>query len=154
MQRRRTSAIDIVASRAKVGVVVSRFNQEITNQLLGNANQALRRYRVKEKNVTVVSVAGSIEIPYALQHLARLKRYDCLVALGCVIRGATAHFDYVCKMVQEGVLRVMLDHHIPIGFGVLTVNTLEQAQARIHVGGEAVAAALELAILEAKKERR
>ncbi|MBI4426181.1 MAG: 6,7-dimethyl-8-ribityllumazine synthase [Candidatus Kerfeldbacteria bacterium] len=154
MQRRRRSAIDIVAPRASVGVVVSRFNHEITSRLLADASQALRRYRVKEKNVTVVSVAGSVEIPYALQHLARLKRYDCLVALGCVIRGATAHFDYVCKMVQEGVLRVMLDHHIPIGFGVLTVNTLEQAQARIHVGGEAVAAALELARLGAEQGPR
>lgn len=154
MQQPHKPSIQIDAAHMKVGVVVSRFNGEITAQLLDAARQALRQYRVKEKNVTVVSVVGSVEIPYALQHLARSKQYHCLVALGCVIRGETAHFEYVCKMAQEGILRVMLDFHIPVGFGVLTVDTLPQAQARIHVGGEAVAAALELAILEAEKGRK
>lgn len=153
MQVQRKSAVHLKAANLKIGIVVSRFNEEITSQLLSAARQALRQHLVKQENTKIVSVAGSVEIPYALQHLARSKQYHCLVALGCVIRGETAHFDYVCKMTQEGVLRVMLDDHIPVGFGVLMVNTLPQAQARIHVGGEAVAAALELAMLEAEQKR-
>lgn len=153
MQVQRKSAVHLKAANLKIGIVVSRFNEEITSQLLSAARHALRQHLVKEGNTKIVSVAGSVEIPYALQHLARSKQYHCLVALGCVIRGETAHFDYVCKMAQEGILRVMLDDHIPIGFGVLMVNTLPQAQARVHVGGEAVAAALELAMLEAERSR-
>lgn len=143
------------AGLIKVGLAVARFNSEITEGLLVSARRTLKEYKVPDKNITVVSVAGSIELPYALQKMANLpagrhgtRRFDCLVAIGCVIRGQTPHFDYVCKMAQEGVLRVALDHDIPIGFGVLTVNTLAQARKRLHVGGEAVVAALDLARLK------
>ncbi len=133
------------AANFKVGIVVSRFNEPITKKLLESALKELELNNVIEKNIQVRSVAGAVEIPFALQALAREKKFNCLVALGCVIRGATPHFDYVCKMAQEGVLRVSLDHHLPIGFGIITVNNEAQARARYHVGGEAVAAALELA---------
>ncbi len=133
------------ASRFKVGVVVSRFNWEITEKLLESTLETLREYKVKEKNIKIVSVPGSVETPFALQKLAKTNQHDCLVALGAVIKGETDHYTYVCKMVQEGTLRVMLDYSIPIGFGVLTANTFEQAEARTESGGEACAAALELA---------
>lgn len=136
------------ASRFKVGVVVSRFNQGITDKLLESALKALREYKVKEKNIKVIPVAGSVETPIALQKLAKTKKYDCLVALGAVIKGETDHYTFVCKMAQEGVLRVMLDYSIPIGFGILMVNNLEQAKERVGSGGSAVSAVLELASIK------
>lgn len=136
------------ASRFKVGVVVSRFNQSITDKLLESALTTLREYKIKNKNIKVISVSGSVETPIALQKLAKTKKYDCLVALGAVIKGETDHYTYVCKMAQEGVLRVMLDYSIPIGFGILTVNNLEQAKERVGSGGSAVSAVLELASIK------
>lgn len=135
------------ASDLKVGVVVARFNKEITEALLQNALDTLQEYRVNMEDVEIIHVAGSAEIPYALQKLALAKKYHCLVALGCIIRGETAHFEYVCNMAQQGILRVSLDNHLPIGFGVLMTENIAQAEARIHVGGEAAVAALELAKL-------
>ena len=129
-----------------MGIVLSKFNQEITNELLLNAQNVLKKCNIKNQNIKVVSVAGAVEIPFALQKLAQSKKYDFLIALSCIIRGETPHFDYVCNMIQQGVLRVMLDESIPIGFGVLTMNNLKQAKARYHVGGEAALAALELAV--------
>ncbi|MCL5775172.1 MAG: 6,7-dimethyl-8-ribityllumazine synthase [Patescibacteria group bacterium] len=140
--------LPLQAGAFKVGLVTSRFNGEITEGLLRSAKLALKKYGVKEKNIATVSVAGAVEIPFALQKLALAQRYDCLVALGCVIRGETPHFDYVCKMAQEGVLRVSQDFRLPVGFGVLTVFSVKQARSRFHVGGEAVEAALELASLQ------
>ena len=135
-------------SKQKACIVVARWNGKITEGLLKNALQALKKCEMSEKNIRVVSVAGSVEIPFALHKLAQSGKYDFLVALGCVIRGETPHFDYVCKMAQEGVLEVMLEDDIPVGFGVLTVNNKKQAQKRIHVGGESALAALELALLK------
>lgn len=135
-------------SKLKAGVVVTRWNNEITDKLLENALEMLGKNKLSEKNIRVVKVAGAVEIPFALQKLARTKKYDFLIALGCIVKGDTPHFDYVCKMAQEGTLKVMLEDNIPIGFGVLTVNNLEQAKQRIHVGGEAVLAAIELALLK------
>ncbi|MES2023327.1 MAG: 6,7-dimethyl-8-ribityllumazine synthase [Patescibacteria group bacterium] len=132
----------------KACIVVSRWNNEITDELLMSALETLKNCKVNDKNIKIVTVAGAMEIPFALQKMAQPKKYDFLVALGCVIKGETPHFDYVCKMAQEGVLKVSLENNIPIGFGVLTVNNLSQAQKRIHVGGEAVLAALELSLLK------
>ena len=147
MQLEHKDSVFINGTGKKVGIVTSRFNQEITHALLASAKEALLKFGVLETDCEFISVPGAVEIPFALQHLAKTKKFDCLVALGCVIRGKTPHFDYVCKMAQEGVLRVSLDNSISIGFGVITVNTLEQAKARFHVGGEAVFVALELALL-------
>lgn len=134
----------------KAGIVAARRNSEITEKLLNSALIMLKKNGVDKKNIKVVSVAGSVEIPFALHKLAKnkTKKYDFLVALGCIIRGGTPHFDYVCKMAQEGVLEVMLEDDMPVGFGVLTVNNLKQAKARIHVGSEAALAALELALIQ------
>ena len=136
------------ASRLKVGIVVARFNKNITEKILASALATLQEYKVKDKNIKVVSVPGSVEIPFTLQKLARTKKYDCLVALGAVIKGETDHYIYVCKMAQEGVLRVILDYRIPVGFGILTVENLEQAKTRLDIGAAASVAALELANLK------
>ncbi|MBI2631199.1 6,7-dimethyl-8-ribityllumazine synthase [Candidatus Nomurabacteria bacterium] len=135
-------------SKLKAGIVVARWNNQITDELLKSALVTLKKSKVSEKKQKIISVAGSVEIPFALHKLARSNKYDFLIALGCVIKGDTPHFDYVCKMAQEGVLEVMLEDNIPVGFGVLTVNNLKQAKARIHVGGEATLAALELALIK------
>ncbi len=135
-------------SKLKAGIVVARWNGEITDKLLESSLKTLKKSKINTKNIRIVSVAGAVEIPFALHKLAQSKKFDFLVALGCVIKGDTPHFDYVCKMVQEGVLKVMLDENIPVGFGVLTMNNLEQGKIRIHVGGEAALAALELSLIQ------
>lgn len=133
------------AGQYKVGLVVAQFNRSITEGLEVKAKEMLNSYFVPEANVQVYRVAGSVEIPVVLNSLAKSNKFDCLVALGAVIKGETPHFDYVSKIVSEGVLRVMLDYNLPVGFGVLTTNNYEQAQARLNVGGEAVEAALQTA---------
>ena len=135
-------------SKLKACVVATRWNNEITDKLLKSSLQSLKKCKVKEENIRIVRVAGSVELPFALHKLAQSNKYDFLVALGCVIKGETSHFDYVCKMVQEGVLKVMIEDTIPVGFGVLTVNNIKQAKERIHVGGEATLAVLELSLLK------
>ena len=135
-------------SGLKVGIVVSRWHSAITEKLLADALKALHQSGLHDKNIKIVHVAGAVEIPFALHRLAKLKNYNFLVALGCIVRGETPHFDYVCKMAQEGVLKVMIEDDIPVGFGVLTMNSLAQAKKRIHVGGEAALAALELSLLK------
>lgn len=147
MQLERKSTPALNGSHLKVGIAVARFNQEIGDTLLASAQAELARAGVAPEHITVYSVPGSVELPFTLQKLALSKKYDCLVALGTVIKGETPHFDYVCKMVQEGILRVSLDQYIPIGFGLITANNLAQAQARPHLGAEAVRAAIELALL-------
>lgn len=144
MQLENKSAISIEAPEVRVGIVVARFNKDITDGLYKSALEALTRSQVKEENIKTYTVAGSVELPYALQQFALTKKFNFLVALGCVIRGETPHFDYVCKMAQEGILKVSLEHNIPIGFGIITVNNLAQAEARLHLGAEATMAALEL----------
>jgi 6,7-dimethyl-8-ribityllumazine synthase len=151
MQLKHTKSLKLNGNGEKVGIAVSRFNLAVSDGLLNSAKKALAEFGVSEKNIEVVSVAGAVELPSALQKLAESKQFDFLVALGCVIRGETPHFDYVANMAQQGTLRVMLDYKLPIGFGVLTVENLAQAKARLHVGGEAVAAALELALLKVRK---
>jgi 6,7-dimethyl-8-ribityllumazine synthase len=133
------------ASKYKVGVVVAQFNSGITEQLLASALQMLEKYGVAQKNIIVKHVAGSVEIPVVLNAMAKTKKFNCLVALGTVIRGDTSHYDYVCKIVSDGVLRVMLDYTLPVGFGILTTENEAQAQARVGSGGGAVEAALHAA---------
>lgn len=129
----------------KLGIVVARFNQQITAQLYTSAMARAAEYQMVSENITTIDVAGAVEIPLALQSLARTGQYEALLAIGCVINGETPHFEYVCKYVTEGVLRVQLDAHVPIGFGVLTCNDDAQAQARAQLGGEHLDAALQLA---------
>lgn len=148
MQIDNKTEIKVDGSGLKVGVVTSRFNESITEKLMPRALEKLAELGVSSDDIKRYWVPGAIEIPYVLDKMATTKDFDCLVALGVVIRGGTPHFDYVCKMVTEGTLRVSLDYHIPIGFGVLTLENPEQAETRIDIATEAVSAALELATIK------
>jgi 6,7-dimethyl-8-ribityllumazine synthase len=130
-----------------VGVVVSRFNSEISNKLLESALEALAAAGVSEARITVMPVPGAFELPIGAMALAKTRRYSCVIALGCVIRGETAHFDFVAGEAASGLQLAGLETGVPVTFGVLTVDTAEQAEARVDKGAEAVRAALEMADL-------
>lgn len=130
------------ASGYRVGIVIAIFNRNISDQLLDSALSMCKAYNIKESDIVIHEVPGSVEIPVILNAMAKSRKFDALVALGSVIQGETKHFDYVCKMASEGILRVMLDNNIPVGFGILTCDTLVQALERVNSGGRAVEAAL------------
>lgn len=142
----------IDGTKLKIGVVVSRFNEDITGKMLEGALETLKENKVKKKNIKIVWVPGSFEIPLACQRLAQTKKFDALVAIGCVIKGKTDHYYYICNEASRGIMNVMLGYSIPIGLGVLTVNNLKQAQARSrgkhNKGREAAEAALAMAGLK------
>lgn len=133
-----------------VGVVVSRFNGEISNKLLESALEALASSGVSEERITVMPVPGAFELPFGAMALAKTRRYSCVVALGCVVRGETAHFEYVAGEAASGLQLAGLETGVPVAFGVLTVDTAEQAQDRLDKGAEAARAALEMADLFAQ----
>lgn len=133
----------------KFGIVVSRFNDFITSKLLDGALDALNRHGVKDEDIVIVKVPGSFEIPLAAKKLAQSKKYDAVICLGTVIRGATPHFDYIAAEVSKGIANTALELGIPISFGVLTTDNLEQAIERAgskigNKGWDAAIAALEL----------
>ena len=134
--------------RYHIGIAVADFNADITGKLLAGALAALTNAGVQKNDIRVVHVPGSFELPLACQKLAKTGKYDALVALGCVIKGETDHYHYVAGEASRGVMDVMLKFDIPIGFGILTTNTLEQAIARsgkkIDAGGSAAKAALRM----------
>jgi 6,7-dimethyl-8-ribityllumazine synthase len=130
-----------------VGVVVSRFNGEISNRLLESALEALAAAGVAEERITVMPVPGAFELPIGAMALAKTRRYSCVIALGCVVRGETAHFDYVAGEAASGLQLAGLETGVPVAFGVLTVDTAEQAEARVDKGADAARAALEMADL-------
>lgn len=130
------------ASQYSVGLVCAAFNTPLIDKMKASALERLKEYNVKEENIVTYTVAGSVEIPVALQSLAQKKKHDCLIAIGAVVKGETDHYQYVCKLVADGVLRVMLDNTISIGFSVLTTQTQQLAEERVSIGGDAVAAAL------------
>jgi 6,7-dimethyl-8-ribityllumazine synthase len=134
-------------TRRGVGVVVSRFNGEIVNKLLASALAELEKAGVAKESITVMAVPGAFELPLGAMALAKTRRYSCIVALGCVIRGETAHFDYVAGEAASGLQLAALETGVPVSFGVLTVDTLAQAEARVDKGAEAVRTALEMADL-------
>jgi 6,7-dimethyl-8-ribityllumazine synthase len=138
------------SARRGVGVVVSRFNGEIVNKLLESALAELDRVGVAKESITVMAVPGAFELPIGAMALAKTRRYSCIVALGCVIRGETAHFEYVAGEAASGIQLAALETGVPVSFGVLTVDTTEQAEARIDKGAEAVRTALEMADLFAQ----
>lgn len=131
-------------SDLRIGIVVARFNEFITKQLLEGATGTLHRYDVKEDNITVFWVPGAFEIPLAAKKLAESKEYDAIITLGAVIEGETAHFDYVCKEVSSGVREASMTSGVPVLFGVLTTHTIDQAMARtgIKTGNKGADAAL------------
>ena len=131
--------------RRSVAVVVNRFNGEITNRLLERALAELEEVGVTRDAVMVMPVPGAFELPLAAMALAKTRRYACVVALGCVIRGETPHFDYVASEAASGLQLAALETGVPVAFGVLTVENVDQAEARIDKAGEAVRSALEMA---------
>lgn len=142
----------IIGQDVTIGIVVSRFNEFITRSLLEGALGAAKKHGVRETNVEVVWVPGAFEIPVALEVLAATGRFSALIALGAVIRGATAHFDYVAGEAAKGTLNVSLKHALPVIFGILTVDTIEQAIERAgtkagNKGYEAMVTAIEMANL-------
>ena len=136
----------------KVGIVASRFNEIIVNKLLGGAVDGLVRHGVEEDNITAAWVPGAFEIPLVASKVAQTKNYDAIITLGAVIRGATPHFDYVANEVAKGVATVSLKAQLPVIFGVLTTNSIEEAIERAgtksgNKGFEAASVAIESANL-------
>jgi 6,7-dimethyl-8-ribityllumazine synthase len=133
--------------RRTVAVVVSRFNADVTNRLLESALDALTDAHVTRESITVVPVPGAFELPLAAMALAKTRRFSCVVALGCVIRGETPHFDYVAGEAASGLQLAAIETGVPVSFGLLTCETKAQAEARVGRGADAARAALEMADL-------
>ncbi len=140
----KTNEGNLVASGLKIAIVVSRFNEFITSKLLGGAIDGLVRHGCVEKDIEITWIPGAFEIPLAAQKLAAKGCYDAIICLGAVIRGSTPHFDYVCAEVSKGIAKVGLDSGIPVIFGVLTTENIEQAieRAGTKVGNKGFDAAL------------
>jgi 6,7-dimethyl-8-ribityllumazine synthase len=137
---------------ARFCVIAARFNDRIVEDLLRGCVDALKRHGVAESSIDIVRVPGAFELPLAARKVARTRHYDGIIALGVVIRGATPHFDFVCGECAAGLNRVSLEHEVPIGFGVLTCDTVDQAIERSGVkhgnkGADAALAALEMVSL-------
>ncbi|MBR6013207.1 MAG: 6,7-dimethyl-8-ribityllumazine synthase [Selenomonadaceae bacterium] len=136
----------------KIAIVVARFNEFITSKLLGGALDVLKRHEVEEENISVAWVPGSFEIPLVAKKLAVTKNFDAVICLGAVIRGATTHYDYVCNEVSKGVAAVGLQTEIPVIFGVVTTENIQQAIERAgtkagNKGADAAMSAIEMANL-------
>jgi len=139
----------LIARDVRIVILAARFNELIVRSLVDGAVDALRRHGAGDADIHVVRVPGAFELPLAAQQLARLRKYDGIVALGAVIRGQTPHFDFVCGECTAGLNRVSLEHGVPIGFGVLTTDTMDQALDRAggksgNKGADAVLATLEM----------
>lgn len=143
---------NLIGTGLKIGIVVGRFNEFITSKLLSGALDALKRHGVEENNVDVAWVPGAFEIPVITKKMAESGKYDAVITLGTVIRGATPHFDFVCNETAKGVAAVGLQTGIPTIFGVLTTDSIEQAIERAgtkagNKGWESASAAIEMANL-------
>ncbi|PZJ10534.1 6,7-dimethyl-8-ribityllumazine synthase [Staphylococcus aureus] len=142
----------LIGKDLKVAIVVSRFNDFITGRLLEGAKDTLIRHDVNEDNIDVAFVPGAFEIPLVAKKLASSGNYDAIITLGCVIRGATSHYDYVCNEVAKGVSNVNDQTNVPVIFGILTTESIEQAVERAgtkagNKGAEAAVSAIEMANL-------
>ena len=120
----------LVSEGIRVGIVAARFNEFIVSKLLSGCEDGLLRHGVRSEDITVAWVPGAFEIPLAAQAMAKSGKYDAVITLGAVIRGATSHYDYVCAEVSKGVANVSLNTGVPVLFGVLTTDTIEQAIER------------------------
>ena len=121
---------NVVAKGIRVGIVAARFNEFITSKLMGGALDGLKRHDVKEEDIDVAWVPGAFEIPLIASKMAKSKKYDAVICVGAVIRGSTSHYDYVCSEVSKGIANVSLNSDIPVMFGVLTTDNIEQAIER------------------------
>ena len=139
---------DFSAPRGRIALLASRFNDLVVARLIEGARDALLRHGVSDEQLTLVRVPGAFELPLTADKLAASGRFDAIVALGCVIRGDTAHFDYVAGGAANGLMQVSLDHGLPVGFGVLTVETLEQALDRAGAKAGNKGADAALAVIE------
>jgi 6,7-dimethyl-8-ribityllumazine synthase len=143
---------NLIGSGLKVGIVVSRFNELLSKRLLGGAKDGLMRHGLGEDDIDVAWVPGAFEIPLVATKMAKTGRYDAVVALGVIIRGATPHFEYVASEVSKGVAKASLDTGVPVVFGVVTADSIEQAVERAgtkqgNKGWDAAGAAIEMANL-------
>lgn len=120
----------LVAKEMRIGIIAARFNEFIVSKLLDGALDGLRRHDVKEDDISVAWVPGAFEIPIAAQKMAESGKYDAVICLGTVIRGSTSHYDYVCNEVSKGIAHVSMESKIPVLFGVLTTENIEQAIER------------------------
>ena len=150
---------NLTVTRQRFGLVASRFNEFISSRLVAGATDALVRHGCRQDDIIEVWVPGAWELPLATKKLAEGGRVDAVVALGCVIRGQTAHFDYLAAAVSKGLSEVSLESGIPVSFGVLTVDTLEQAIERAgskmgNKGADAAMAAIEMVNLLGRMSRR
>lgn len=148
----------LIAKGLRFGIVLSRFNNFISERLLEGAMDALKRSGAEEADCYVVRVPGAFEIPLAAKKLTKEKRFDAILCLGCVIRGATPHFEYIAQEVTKGIAHLALDSEIPIAFGVLITDTIEQAIERAgtkigNKGFDAALAAIEMANLMREIEK-
>lgn len=146
---------ELIAKNLKFSIVCGRFNEFISSKLLSGCLDALSRHGVSQDDIDIIWAPGSFEIPLVAQKLARSKQYNAVICLGAVIRGSTPHFDYVSNELSKGIASVMLDTGIPVIFGVLTTDTIEQAIERAgtksgNKGADAAVAAIEMANLLAK----
>ena len=121
---------NLVAEGLKIGIVAARFNEFIVSKLIGGAEDALKRHGVREDDIELAWVPGAFEIPLIAQKMAHSKKYDAVICLGAVIKGASSHYDYVCAEVSKGIATVSLNSNIPVMFGVLTTDSIEQAIER------------------------
>ena len=145
---------NMVAQGKRFAIVASRWNEFFGEPILQGALNALLRHGAKEGDITVYRVPGAFELPLAASRVARDKRHDAIICLGVVIRGATPHFDYICSATTSGIARVGLEHDLPVSYGVITCDTLDQATERAgskagNKGEEAALAAVEMANLYA-----
>jgi len=143
---------DFSVHGARFAIVVSRFNSFIVESLLSGAVDALKRHGVEEADIKIVRAPGAFELPLVAQRVAKAKDFDCIIALGAVIRGGTPHFDYVAGEATKGLAQVSLQYDVPVSFGVLTTDTIEQAIERAgtkagNKGAEAALGALEMVSL-------
>ena len=148
----------LVSENIRVGVVCARFNDFIGSRLLAGCEDTLLRHGVREEDIAVAWVPGAFEIPLIASKMAKSGKYDAVIALGAVIRGSTSHYDYVCSEVSKGVAQVALNSDIPVMFGVLTTDTIEQAVERAgtkagNKGSECAQGAIEMVNLIRELER-
>lgn len=146
---------NLLAKGRKFGIIASRFNDFITKELISGCTDMLLRHGAEDKDITIAWVPGAFEIPTAAQKMAKAKSYDALICLGTVIRGSTPHFDYIAAEVSKGVAKVSLDSAMPVIFGVITADTIEQAIERAgtkqgNKGSDAAISAIEMSNLMSK----
>ncbi|WP_342597986.1 6,7-dimethyl-8-ribityllumazine synthase [Psychrobacillus sp. FSL H8-0483] len=142
----------LIGTDLKIGVVVGRFNEFLTGKLLDGAMDGLKRHGVSEENIDVAWVPGVFEVPFMTKKMAESKKYDAIIGLGTVIRGSTTHYDYVCNEAAKGIASVGLSTGVPVMFGIVTTETIEQAIERSgtksgNKGYDAAVSAIEMANL-------